>query len=208
MLDVASGRSWPGRPRRRAASSRPYSWSGLVGRLRIDAPIGTVWWMMRKLGVLCLLAVSAGACSSGSATPSGITDPPASDRTDTPGALAPGFAVMLVSDGVRLWVRLPSNDELDAPVEGTLLYDKEGDCFLLERGGFVYPVVWPAGTTADSSGPVVVSSDGDRIAVGQYVVGGGGYLDIVEALGVPADCSAATEGVAVFNANSTLSIRP
>ncbi len=197
---------WIGEP----GASGPPRHRITASRLRVDAPIGTVWWMIRKLGILWLLGVSAaaGACSSGSGASTGSTDPPASDGTETPGVLAPGFAATLVSDGVRLWVRLPSDDGLDAPVEGTLLYDEDDECFLLERGGSAYPVVWPAGTTAESSGPTVVSSDGVRIAVGQYVVGGGGYLDIAEALGVPADCSAATEGVAVFNANSTLSIRP
>lgn len=171
--------------------------------------IGHCVWMMRMLRLLCLLSVSAAACSGGSDASTGVTDAPASERTDpTTGEVLPALADTLVADGVRLWVRLPSDEELAAPVEGALRYDKDDDCFLLERNGISYPVVWPADTTAESSGPTVVSSVGDRIALGQYVVGSGGYLDIAVTLGIPAECVPATQEVAVFNANSTLSIKP
>ena len=105
-------------------------------------------------------------------------------------------------------MQLPSDEELSAPVEGTLRYHEDDDCFLLEWNGVAYPVVWPAGTTAESSGPTVVSSAGDRIALGQYVVGDGGYLDVAGAWGIPTACVPATREVAVFNANSTLTIEP
>jgi hypothetical protein len=165
--------------------------------------------MMRVLGVLCVLSVSAAACSGGPGASTPVTDPPASERTDPPTDDAqPTLADTLVVDGVRLWVQLPSDEELSAPVEGILRYDEDDDCFLLERNGVAYPVVWPADTTAESSGPTVVSSAGDLIALGQYVVGGGGYLDVAGAWGIPAECLPPTRAVAVFNANSTLTIEP
>lgn len=117
-----------------------------------------------------------------------------------------GLAASTTSGGARLWVRLPSTDGLDALIEGTLRWNEGGACFLLEGNGQFYGVVWPNGTTADAAS-AVVTSDGDAIQVGDDIVGAGGYLDVAEGLGIPADCAPTAGEVAVFNADATLTSR-
>lgn len=148
--------------------------------------------------ILCLVATLT-ACSGGSTTSAVRTDEAASAPHDD-------LATATISGGARLWVRLPSTEGLDAPVEGTLRWDEGGECFLLERNGQIYGVVWPNDTTADAAS-AVVTSDGDAIDVGNDILGSGGYLDVAEDLDMPAECAPTAGEVAVFNADATLTSR-
>lgn len=143
------------------------------------------------------------ACSSDAGTSTPSTDASAPLSLDTPAALA----TETTSGDVRLWVRSPSDEELDAPVEGVLVWDEDAGCFLLERNALRYGVVWPSGATADPSGPAVLTGEGELLDVGEYVTGSGGYLQVADALGMPPACAPAAE-VAVFNAESALTTRP
>jgi hypothetical protein len=68
--------------------------------------------------------------------------------------------------------------------------------------------VWPRGTTAAEPGPTVTVSGGTAIQIGQYVSGAGGYLDVSEQLGIPAECLPASREVAVFNTDDQPSAGP
>jgi hypothetical protein len=81
--------------------------------------------------------------------------------------------------------------EMDAEVSGYLGYMSRPHCFILasraDGGGERYPVVWPSGTRLahdhDEVVGVEVPGFGD-ITVGDWVSGGGGYL---ERAGIHAD---------------------
>ena len=63
----------------------------------------------------------------------------------------------------------------DAEVGGTLIL--EGDCLYLgpvAGSGDRYPVVWPAGTGWGAGTTSVVLPSGERVGLGEAVVGGGG----------------------------------
>jgi len=160
--------------------------------------------MWRTGTLLALILSVAVACSGGPTTSTASTDDP---RTGS-GNTVPGLAEPTSSGGARLWVRLPSDEQLDAPVEGVLRWEADAGCFLLERNELLFGVVWPSGTTAEPSGPSLVTSGGETLAVGAYVVGSGGYLDVAAALGMPAACAPEADEIAVFNADSTLGVRP
>lgn len=100
---------------------------------------------------------------------------------------------------------------MDALVQGTVTV--EGDCLLLVQSDFPdigYPVVWPAGTRWQVDPHAVVLDDGTVVAVGEAVVGGGGYLQpsVLEGSSgqAVADAAAACVGetgeVAFFNLGS------
>lgn len=82
----------------------------------------------------------------------------------------------------------------------------EGGCVLLAG----MPVVWPDGTTWDADTPAVVLPNGDAVAMGDEVTGGGGYHyadTIAGGVGargaeLAAECAGPTNEVAVFNAGS------
>ncbi len=88
----------------------------------------------------------------------------------------------------------------DAEIEGTLAL--RGSCVVLEaenEGWF--PVVWPAGTSIASDDPFVISlPSGLEVAVGEGVIGSGGYYEpgSVE-VEVPQECLPETNEIAVFN---------
>ena len=115
-------------------------------------------------------------------------------------------ATFTVGSGPRLWVQplFASDESLGAPVKGVLQYDATNDCFLLDRDGVIYPVVWPEGTTVASSDPIVVSAAGVETRVGQFVSGGGGYLYVAEQVGIPPDCLPPSGEVAVFNTHGVV----
>lgn len=161
-------------------------------------PRGSLTLRTLALGAIIGLVAMLTGCSEVSTT-SPATDVVASEPLG-------GLAVSTTSGGARLWVRLPSTDGLDALIEGTLRWDENGECFLLERNGQSYGVVWPNGTTAGAA-RAVTTSDGDAIQVGDDIAGSGGYLDVAEDLGMPAECAPTAGEVAVFNADSALNAR-
>ena len=190
----------------------------LVSVARQDGPMGgraiergtdrPVPVAVRLFGAVCLTSLfGSGVRTARTPAPelNRLRPLPAS-ATPPSGAGMPDLADTIISDGVRLWVRLPSAEGLDAPVEGTLRYTEEDDCFLLERNGVAYPVVWPTGTTATESGPTVVSKAGESIALGQYVSGAGGYLDAAKDLGIPAACVRSTQEAGVVQAATRRSV--
>lgn len=93
---------------------------------------------------------------------------------------------------------LPSGG-MDAQVGGTLA--TADGCVLLEQDGSRFPVVWPAGTSVAATDPLVIElPSGERLSVGDRVLGGGGYLDAESlAIDVPAACLNEHGEVAVFN---------
>ena len=72
-------------------------------------------------------------------------------------------------------------------------------------GGTQYPVVWPAGTTADANGGLSLP-DAQRVALGDEVLGGGGYLELSARYHIPTECLPPSGEVAVFNANGKVSV--
>jgi hypothetical protein len=99
----------------------------------------------------------------------------------------------------------PTVDGDQALIAGTLRYDVEHGCFLVENEGLAYPLVWPAETEGVSDGPGVELPDGLVVQVGDHVSGGGGFHDAsrgsVEGFGIPVECLPSTSEVAVFNVN-------
>ncbi len=100
----------------------------------------------------------------------------------------------------------PSAEGMAAEVTGTLRYDSENDCFLLDQGELSYPVVWPAGTVGAITGPGVVLPDGQAARVGDELYGGGGYLDVADDYGIPDACLPDTREVAVYNPNEAVAV--
>jgi hypothetical protein len=52
----------------------------------------------------------------------------------------------------------------------------------------------------------VVLSNGSTVVVGDVVSGGGGYLQVADAYGIPLVCRPSTGEVAVFNPNESLRV--
>lgn len=74
-----------------------------------------------------------------------------------------------------------------------------------------FPVVWPYGTTWDAKAQAVRLSDGQVVALGDRVSGGGGYLHLsdlgTELAGPLADCPTNQfEEVAMFNAGEQITV--
>ena len=86
-----------------------------------------------------------------------------------------------------------------AEVVGTLTTG--GGCVLLDQDGNRFPVVWPSGTSVETTNPLVIElPSGEQLREGDQVSGGGGYpyaetLDIE----VPEACLNEWGEVAVFN---------
>lgn len=99
----------------------------------------------------------------------------------------------------------PTVDGDQALIGGTLRYDVEHGCFLVEIEGLAYPLVWPAETEGVSDGPGVELPDGLVVKVGDHISGGGGFhhagRDSVAGFDIPAECLPPTSEVAVFNVN-------
>lgn len=114
------------------------------------------------------------------------------------------------SNGTRvLRHEVPIRGGQDALVQGELAYDQTHDCFLLQRDGASYPVVWPAGTEGTANGPGVRLPDGTTVRLGDQVAGGGGYHRAdayLEDVTLPAECVPASGQVAVFNATEVLEV--
>lgn len=94
---------------------------------------------------------------------------------------------------------------LDALIEGPLTMS--GGCLLVGE----FPVVWPHGTTWDADAQAVQLSDGQVIALGDRVSGGGGYRhlsDLGPEFAEPlADCPTNEYGeVAIFNAGEQVTV--
>ncbi|MEM9132665.1 MAG: hypothetical protein AAGA59_09975 [Actinomycetota bacterium] len=68
-----------------------------------------------------------------------------------------------------------SGDGDDAEVVGVV--EIEGECLYLvsDEVGERYPVVWPASTSYDGSEGAILLPNGDSVAHGDTVRGGGGY---------------------------------
>jgi hypothetical protein len=100
-----------------------------------------------------------------------------------------------------------------APVQGTLVYWAEADCFLITEPGSIsgHPVVWPYGTEATADGPGVVLPDGQVARVGDHVRGSGSYNDdrtTARSYGVPEACQPTGVPLAVFNADGPIEVEP
>jgi hypothetical protein len=120
-------------------------------------------------------------------------------------------------DGPVLISPLPESDVLEgmaAEVKGTLVFDSDIGCLLLELEGVRYPLVWPAGTSWRSDPPGVLLEDGEVVEPGMKVYGGGGYLDRggIEwmASAAVADaaeaCAGPTGEIAIFNIGSEVTV--
>lgn len=163
----------------------------------------------------------------------GVTDEPAPFRLTVPiPGLAQGhYTVRLPGAGDRhfalpnvgrvegpvLVSPLPESDVLEgmaAEVKGTVVFDSDTGCLLLELESVRYPLVWPAGTTWRSDPPGVRLEDGQVVEPGTTVYGGGGYLDRggIEwmAGATVADaaeaCAGPTGEIAIFNPGSEVTI--
>jgi hypothetical protein len=93
----------------------------------------------------------------------------------------------------------------DALIEGAVTLS--GGCLLVGE----FPVVWPYGTTWDAQAQAVRLSDGQVVALGDRVSGGGGYpylSDLGTELAEPlADCPTNKYGeVAMFNAGEQITV--
>ena len=93
----------------------------------------------------------------------------------------------------------------DALIEGPLALS--GGCLLVGE----FPVVWPYGTTWDAQAQAVRLSDGQLVALGDRVSGGGGYpylSDLGAEFAEPlADCPTNKYGeVAMFNAGEQITV--
>ena len=99
----------------------------------------------------------------------------------------------------------PRGGALEAGIAGSLTMSD--GCLMVGE----LPVVWPYGTTWDPKEQAVQLSDGQVVALGDRVRGGGGYLylsdlraDFAEAL---ADCPTNQYGeIAVFNASGQITV--
>lgn len=103
-----------------------------------------------------------------------------------------------------------SDGGMDAIVSGTVEIDQDTGCiWLSDPDGTRYPVVWPAGTVAQSDPIGVVLSDGELVQDGDNVAGGGGYIDVDGATSgqepFPDACVQVGEA-AVFNADSSITV--
>lgn len=162
-----------------------------------------------------------------------VTDKPAPFRLAVPiPGLVPGqytvrlpgtddrsFAIPNIGrvDGPVLVSPLPDSDELEgmaAEVTGTVLFDTDTGCLLLERNGVRYPVVWPAGTSWRADLPGVRLDSGEIVEPGMNVHGEGGSLqrDGIEQMAgtavadAAASCAGPTGEISIFNIGSTVTI--
>jgi hypothetical protein len=101
-----------------------------------------------------------------------------------------------------------------AEVTGVLIYEEPTNCLLMELEGVQYPLVWPAGARWQEDPPAVVLDNGEKVAPGMTVYGGGGYLQrehIEEltgaAVAAAADrCAGPTGEIAFFNIESEVEV--
>ena len=111
-------------------------------------------------------------------------------------------------DDVRIWLHeagFASGGE-DAIVGGVVAYDRGAGCMYLESGDTRSPVIWPSGTRIVSTDPVVLSSGGERFAVGDRVTGGGGWHDYSRHADlIPPECRGDSQ-VARFNSGSSIEV--
>ena len=139
---------------------------------------------------------------------------PVAEAESGHGVIEPSPSVGTV-DGPVLVSPLPGTDELGgmaAEVRGTLVFDADTGCLLLELEGVRYPLVWPAGTSWNADPPGVRLDTGEMVEPGMTVHGGGGYLQrggIEHMAGAAvadaaADCAGPTGEIAIFNPGSTV----
>lgn len=107
-----------------------------------------------------------------------------------------------------------SNGGMDAIVSGVVEIDLDAGCvWLSEPEGARYPVLWPAGTVAQTDPPAIQLPDGQLVQSGDRVEGGGGYVDAASAmtgLGLepyPSQCVQVGDA-ATFNASSAITVFP
>jgi hypothetical protein len=107
-------------------------------------------------------------------------------------------------DGVRTFVGPATNAGDDAKIAGELVLT-DGRCLAVEvADGYIYVLVWPAGTAMVEDGVEVPGAG--RIVVGDRFSAGGGYTE-PEAPPVPADCrtGADPDEIAVIQRAETVS---
>ena len=110
-------------------------------------------------------------------TPEATTTTVPTTTTQAPAATTTPPAENLDGPVVRASPPYATSGE-DAGVGGELLY-RDG-CLLFEQEpgmdvGIYHAIVWPAGTAWDEEAQAVVLADGRRVAIGDGVIGAGGY---------------------------------
>lgn len=145
------------------------------------------------------------ACTSAdveSADPAGSTSAPAvsaaAENAADPWVAIVGPLLVGVSSGD------PDAGALQAGVGGTV--DLRGDCVIMVAAGTETIPTWPAGTTWDAETREIVFRDGQRLAMGGRVDGGGGEarLDRVDfrdqaVADFVNDCDTVADSVTSFN---------
>lgn len=165
------------------------------------------------------LAVSVAACGAGDPAnldaEEVVVEPPESPLiTESESVAIPNIGRV---DGPVLVSPLPESDELvgmAAEVKGTVIFDNDTECLLLELEGVSYPLVWPAGTSWRSDPPGVRLDNGEIVEPGMTVHGGGGYLkrEGIEHMAgtavadAAATCAGPTGETAIFNIGSTVTV--
>lgn len=94
-------------------------------------------------------------------------------------------------------------------VAGRVRFDEAGNCFLLERDGERFPVVWPYGTTVSDDAQTITLDDDTVIHLGDRVEGGGGYhgADVHALVDIePSACLVGDPEVAVFQASGPIEV--
>lgn len=149
--------------------------------------------MPRVFLLLIVLVVAVTACAA-----------PSEDRAVQESS--DGRFEQVAVEGVQIWRSAQgSGDFLDAEVAGTVGYDEECGAFLHdEEFDLRYPVVWPASTEIDRTGPLTIRLlDNSTVEVGESVSGGGGYHSDMGLF--PEGCAASGE-TAVFNASGDITV--
>ena len=106
-------------------------------------------------------------------------------------------------------------DQLEARIEGDLVFDESSGCLYLETGDNRYPVVWPAGASWQAD-PPAVKLQGRLFEPGKSVYGEGGIIKTDQvrdlaglAVGDKASgCARPNDDIAVFNAGSEVGVVP
>jgi hypothetical protein len=103
----------------------------------------------------------------------------------------------------------PEDGGEQAIVAGRVRFDEAGNCFLLERDGERFPVVWPYGTTVSDDARTITLDDDTVIHLGDRVEGGGGYhgADVHALVDLePSACLVGDPEVAVFQASGPIEV--
>ncbi len=159
-----------------------------VRLLAPDAQSGHYAKVGTRLVVSLIVLASCGGASTSS--PSNVPTAAPVPSTGIPEAAVDGPVM-------RYPTSSDATNGMLAEVRGVL--QLEGSCLYvaLDEISERYPMLWPAGTTWDSTGQAVVPPKGAPMPIGSAVYGGGGYMKVteVERLAEPKAAALATECV-------------